>query len=109
MPMNLLRRLILAASIATLAACQTPCPIAETGPVDVTYACRDGSALQVTFTRSPNNAHVVQEGYPPTDLPARSSGLGFRYANGGTELQGRRYEVRWSRPGAAETTCREHP
>lgn len=103
------RHLILAASLLALAACQTPCPIADTGPVEVNYDCADGSSLQVTFTRSPNNAHVVQEGYAPTDLPARSSGLGFRYANGGTELQGRRYEVHWSRPGAAETICREHP
>lgn len=107
--MNLLQRAILAVSALALSACQTPCPIADTGPVQVGYRCADGSALQVTFTRGPNNAHVVQEGYAPTDLPARSSGLGFRYASGGTELQGRRYEVRWTRPGAAETVCREHP
>lgn len=107
--MNLLRHLALGAAILALAACQTPCPIAGAVPVEMSYLCSDGSALQVTFTRNPNNAHVVQEGYAPADLRARSSGLGFRYANGGTELQGRQYEVRWTRPGAAETVCRGHP
>ncbi len=28
-------------------------------------------------------------------------------AENGSELQGRRSEVKWTRPGAAETVCRE--
>lgn len=96
-------------SILALASCQTPCPAPNEGAVSLSYRCEDGSVLQVTFTRNPNNARVLQEGYAPADLPARSTGLGFRYADGGTELQGRRSEVRWVRPGAAETICRERP
>lgn len=107
--MTFARYIAFTSSLFMIAACQTPCPVPDTGPVAVSFACADGSTLQVTFTRNPNNARVVQEGYAPADLPARSSGLGFRYADGGTELQGSRATVRWSRPGAAETTCREQP
>lgn len=105
--MHLMRPILVAVFSLTLAACQTPCPVADVGPVTVNYDCDDGSMLQVTFTRSPNNALVVQEGYAPTQLPAQSSGLGFRFARGGTELQGSRVQVRWTRPGAAPTLCRE--
>jgi hypothetical protein len=108
-PMKLISPAVLAATALLLAGCQTPCPAPDTGPVALLYRCEDGSVLQVTFTRNPNNARVVQEGYAPADLTARSTGLGFRYADGGAELQGRRSEVRWVRPGAAETICRERP
>ena len=98
-------------SVFTMAACQTPCPApdANANPVAMLYRCDDGSILQVTFMRNPNNATVMQEGYAPATLSARSTGLGFRYADGGTELVGRRSEVHWVRPGAAETICRERP
>lgn len=94
-------------ALAALGACQTPCPSPNAEPVHLGYHCNDGSQLQVTFSREPDNARVVQEGYTTLDLPARSSGSGFRYADNGAELQGRRSEVRWIRPGAAETVCRE--
>lgn len=95
------------ASGLMLAACQTPCPAPDTGPVDVAYQCADGSDLQVTFSRNPDTARIEQEGYATTTLSARMSSIGFRYVDGGAELQGRRSEVRWTRPGAAETICRE--
>ncbi len=90
-----------------LAACQTPCPAPDSEPVIATYNCADGSDLMVTFT--PNTARVQQEGYVTLDLPARSTGSGYRYSEGGTELRGRRSETRWTRPGAAETVCRAVP
>jgi membrane-bound inhibitor of C-type lysozyme len=96
-----------AASAVTLPACQTPCPPVDTGPVSLGYECADGSTLQVTFSRSPDTAVVRQEGYSEIQLPLQSSAVGFRYSEGGTELQGRRSEVHWTRPGAAETVCRE--
>ena len=90
-----------------LAACQTPCPGPEAGETSATFRCEDGSDLQVTFTRNPDAARVVQEGYTALDLPARLMGSGYRYADNGVELRGRGAEVRWTRPGAAETLCRE--
>ncbi len=87
-----------------LAACQTPCPAASE-PVTMTLACEDGSALRVTF--APEQAVVLQEGYTPLTLPARVAGAGYRYAGDGAELRGRPTESRWTRPGAAETLCRQ--
>lgn len=88
-----------------LAACQTPCPGPEVGETSATFRCEDGSDLQVTFT--PDRARIVQEGYTTLDLPARLLGSGYRYADNGAELRGRGAELRWTRPGAAETLCRE--
>ncbi len=103
-------RMIVPAGLAlALAACQTPCPPVDTGPTLVRYACDDGSDLAVTFTRSPDNAQIVQEGYAPINLPARITGSGYRYADNGAELRGRALQARWTRPGAAETVCRETP
>ena len=100
------RPLIFGAALLA-SACQTPCPSPNTEPVTVLYQCADGSTLQVTFSRGPDNARVVQEGFTTLDLPARGASAGFRFADGGAELQGRRSEVRWIRAGAAETICRE--
>jgi membrane-bound inhibitor of C-type lysozyme len=100
-------RAAIALAALALAACQTPCPAPETGPRTATFHCEDGSDLLVTFTRSPDSARVVQEGYTTLDLPARISGSGFRYAEEGAELRGRGSEAYWTRPGAAETICRQ--
>ena len=88
-----------------MAGCQTPCPGPESGATSATFHCEDGSDLHVTFTRGPDSARVVQEGYTTLDLPARIIGPGYRYADNGAELRGRGAEVRWTRPGAAETLC----
>lgn len=99
-----MRAAIVFAALA-LAACQTPCPATDTGPVARTFRCDDGSELNVTFTRSPDFARVVQEGYTTVDLPAEITGAGFRYSERGVELRGRSMEAYWTRPGAAETLC----
>jgi membrane-bound inhibitor of C-type lysozyme len=103
-----MRAVIVLAALA-LAGCQTPCPAVDTGPVTATFGCEDGSRLQVTFTRRPDSARVVQEGYTTIDLPARLSGSGYRYADGGAELSGRGGQAQWTRPGAEETTCERTP
>jgi hypothetical protein len=95
--------------VLALAACQTPCPAPETGPTSAVFRCEDGSDLHVTFTRGPDSALVVQEGYAPVDLPSRITGSGYRYAAEGAELRRRGPEVAWARPGAAETMCRAAP
>jgi membrane-bound inhibitor of C-type lysozyme len=101
-----MRALFSLAPLVFAAACQTPCPAPNAEPVTRAYACDDGSTLQVTFTRAPEMAHIEQEGYLPVDLPARITGLGYRYSDGGAELRGHAGETLWSRPGAAETACR---
>ena len=93
--------------LALLAACQTPCPAPVTGPINTTFRCEDGSLLNATFTRNPDTVRIAQEGYVVVDLPARVTGSGYRYNNNGAELRGRANEARWTRPGAAETVCRE--
>jgi len=100
-----MRVAILVAAFA-LAACQTPCPAVDTGPITRQFHCEDGSDLNVTFTRNPDVARVAQEGYTVVDLPARIIGAGFRYSDNGAELRGRSNEAFWTRPGAAETICR---
>lgn len=92
-------------AVFALTACQTPCPAPDTGPISMSFRCEDGSVLAVTFTRSPDSARILQEGYAPLDLPVRVSGSGFRYADNGAELRGRGREAQWTRPGAAETLC----
>lgn len=94
-------------AILALAACQTPCPAPETGPVNTSFRCEDGSLLDVIFTRNPDTAQVAQEGYTTVNLPSRVTGSGFKYADNGAELRGRGTDVRWTRPGAAETVCNE--
>lgn len=96
----------LAALIAALAltACQTPCPAPEETTVAV-FHCVDGSDLHVTFTG--HNAVVEQEGYVTLTLHAGVTGGGYRYADNGAELRGRGTQTEWTRPGAAETTCRQ--
>jgi hypothetical protein len=98
-------RLAVLAAVFALAACQTPCPAPETGPINASFRCEDGSVLNVTFTRNPDAARVAQEGYTVVDLPARVTGSGFKYADNGAELRGRGNEAHWTRPGAAETVC----
>lgn len=63
-------------AVLALAACQTPCPAPETGPVSTSFRCEDGSLLNVTFTRNPDTAQVAQEGYTAVDLPSRVTGSG---------------------------------
>lgn len=100
-----MRAAILIAALA-LAACQTPCPAVDRGPVSATFTCEDGSELAITFLGTPDEARIVQEGYAPLQLPARTTGSGFRYSDNGAELRGRGLETRWTRPGAVETLCR---
>ena len=90
-----------------VAACQTPCPAPDTGPVNTSFRCEDGSQLSATFTRNPESVRIAQEGYVVVELPARVTGSGYRYNNNGAELRGRANEAHWTRPGAAETVCRE--
>lgn len=90
-----------------LASCQTPCVSPYEGPVRVSFLCEDDSRLEVTFTRQPDVALVVQEGFAPATLPARITGSGYRYGDEGIELRGTGAEARWSRPGGGETLCRE--
>lgn len=97
------------ASLLLTAACQTPCPNPDTGPINTSFRCEDGSLLNVTFTRNPDSARVSQEGYVVVDLQARVTGSGYRYNANGAELRGRSNEARWTRPGAAETVCTEAP
>lgn len=102
----------IAAALSVLflaAACQTPCPDPDTGPINTSFRCEDGSDLNVTFTRNPEAARVSQEGYVVVDLPARVTGSGYRYNANGAELRGHSNEARWTRPGAAETVCTEAP
>ena len=96
-------------AILALAGCQTPCPNTNPATTSLSFHCDDGSELAVTFTHQPDSAHVVQEGYAPLDLPTRITGSGYRYAREGAELRGRGQDVRWARPGAAETLCHELP
>lgn len=94
---------------ALLAACQTPCPAPQAQSRQVRFTCEDGANLRVTFTTSPDVALVEEEGYTPLSLPARISGSGYRYVDGGAELSSGGMQVAWTRPGALETTCRETP
>ena len=97
-------RFAFVAAPLALAACQTPCP--STGSeVSMTMHCEDGSDLNVTF--SPEQVVVVQEGYVTLTLPVRVAGGGYRYSGDGAELRGRTSESHWTRPGAAETVCRQ--
>ncbi len=73
----------------------------------VHFVCDDESEIVVNFSRSPDTAQILQEGYAPLTLPARIVGSGFRYGQEGAELRGRGSVVNWTRPGAAETLCRE--
>ena len=63
--------------------------------------------MRVTFSHGPERALVEQEGYVALNLPARIVGSGFRFSDGTAELRGHGASVDWSRPGAAQTTCRE--
>jgi hypothetical protein len=91
-----------------LAACQTPCPAVDTGPVQAAFRCEDGSVLNVTFINTaPMSATIAQEGYTIVSLPSRIYGGGFRYSDGATDFSGRMNEAHWTRPGAAETVCRQ--
>ena len=91
-------------TILTLAACQTPCPAPQTGPVNVSFRCEDGSLLNVTFTRNPDAARVRKKAIP-WSISGAGDSLRFKYAGNGAELRGRGNEARWTRPGAAETEC----
>lgn len=99
-------RAVFLAAVLSLAACQTPCPGPQSGSVTQSFACEDGSHLEVTFNYAPGSARIVQEGFAPLDLPARITGSGFRYADNGADLRERGAIVYWTRPGAAQTECR---
>ena len=99
---------VLAALLA--AACATPCPAVNTAPTNADFHCDDGSTLHVTFINAPPQSAVIgQDGYTTVSLPLHIFGAGFRYAANGAEFSGRAGEAHWTRPGAAETICRETP
>ena len=101
-------RVAMVLAAVLLAACQTPCPAVSTGPTLATFHCDDGSALNVTFINTPPlSATITQEGYTTVSLPSRIYGAGFRYSDGASDFSGRAGEAHWTRPGAAETTCRQ--
>lgn len=102
-------RIAIVLAVLALAGCKTPCPPVLSGPTNVVYHCQDGSDLHVTYSQAPDNVHIVQEGFAPLDLPERIGSSGFRYADRGAELAGNGSIARWTRPGAAETECRETP
>jgi len=102
-----MRAAVLVAALLSLAACQTPCPPTYTGPETVQLRCEDGSELTVTFSRAPDVAVVAQEGYTTLTLPARITGSGYRYVEGGSELRARGTQVGWTRTGTDETICAE--
>jgi hypothetical protein len=104
-----MRLFVLLAGLA-LAGCATPCATAITQASTRTLTCEDGSRLVVTFNPTPNPAHVEQAGYAPLDLGPVNSASGYRFVQGGAELRGTLGgEALWTRPGAAETECREVP
>lgn len=100
-------RFLIAAAALALAGCQTPCPAQTSAAYASTFHCDDGSDLHVNFAAATESVRVEQEGYAALDLPSRVGGAGFRYADRGAELSGRGTTVRWTRPGAAETECRQ--
>ncbi|MBC7769206.1 MAG: MliC family protein [Phycisphaerales bacterium] len=102
-----MRAAVLVIVLVALAGCQTPCPGTPAQAVTSTFSCEDGSSLEVTFAN--DTARIVQEGYTTLELPARSTASGYRYADNGLELRSRGSEVRWTRPGAAETLCQRTP
>jgi hypothetical protein len=100
-------RLVPILALLALAGCYTPCPDAPTGPRQQAFVCADGSELSVTFNIRPGRAYIVQDGFAPIELPADITSAGYRYAEGGAELRGQGAQAQWTRPGAAETLCRE--
>jgi membrane-bound inhibitor of C-type lysozyme len=101
-------RTAIVSAVLLLGACATPCPVVNTGPTSATYRCEDGSMLNVTFINTPPlSATIAQEGYPTVSLPSRIYGAGFRYSDGGADFSGRSGDAHWTRPGAAETSCRQ--
>jgi len=101
-------RVAIVLAVLSLAACATPCPTVNTGPTYATYRCDDGSMLNVTFINTPPlSATIAQEGYTTVSLPSRIYGAGFRYSDGGADFSGRSNDAHWTRPGAAETSCRQ--
>lgn len=102
-----MRTMLAGIAALTLAACQTPCPSPDTTPVTRSFRCEDGSVLTATFVRSPDVVRIAQEGYVAIELPARVTGAGYRYTGEGADLRGRGSVAQWTRPGAAETECRE--
>lgn len=102
-----MRLLVILAGLA-LAGCATPCANAITATTTRTFNCEDGSRLLVRFSPTPNPAHVEQVGYPGVDLPIVPSSSGYRFGRGGAELRGvLGADAQWTRPGAAQTLCRE--
>jgi hypothetical protein len=98
-----MRAMLVISALMLLSACQTPCA-APVGETTRRYRCEDGSTLVVTF--SADRARIEQDGYVALNLPVGNTGLGYRYADQGAELVGRPGEMRWRRPGAADTVCR---
>lgn len=100
-------RAVLMFAFLALAGCQTPCPAPQTGASTVIYRCDDGSDLRVTFSEGAGSARIEQEGYTTSELPMHITDSGYRFAAEGAELRGRGAQAYWTRPGAAETLCRE--
>lgn len=100
-------RVFAAVAVLSLAACASPCPTPQTAPTSASFSCQDGSTMHVTFTHAPERALIEQDGYTALNLPMRIVGSGFRYSDGAAELKGRTNEAHWTRPGGAETICRE--
>lgn len=100
-----MRALVVAFAVVATA-CQTPCPNPVTGSATESFECEDGSSLNVTFLYDLGSARILQDGYPPLELPARLAGYGYRYADNGAVLRQSTEGVRWQRPGSVETVCR---
>jgi pyruvate/2-oxoglutarate dehydrogenase complex dihydrolipoamide acyltransferase (E2) component len=75
------------------------------GGMRVSYSCRDGSALIVTFDPQRATAVIAEPGAPPVVLFRTPSQRGDRFAAGPSALIGLDEEIRWTRFGERPRVC----
>lgn len=75
------------------------------GGIRVSYSCRDGSGLTVTYDPRRATAVLAEPGAPPVVLFRTTSQRGDRFAAGPSALIGLDEEIRWTRFGEPPRVC----
>ena len=98
--------LLIAATLATLAACNKNAPPDPQSRVIETFFTCGEQRLQVRFFPGEGRAVLIQ-GQASTELTQAPTGSGFRYSNGTTEIRGKGPSLTLTRPDQPPLNCRE--
>lgn len=98
---------IIPAALAAALAAAVPAAADSAGIIEATFACENGTVLDITFDNEKQVAIVKTADLGPLTLPIGMSGSGYYYSNGQYGLRGKGDEAMWEVGRMAPINCRQ--